>query len=105
MDLIKYGKNLWKEWLSPQKLINKTQDFIKRSRTKNNKLLNIELNSIKNRKRFFSLLVDDITECSTFHNISSFLQFVSDDPNVQKAREAHLQLSVLIGKAMDIPMP
>ena len=29
----------------------------------------------------------------------------NDDPNVQKAREAHLQLSVLVGRALDIPMP
>jgi len=29
----------------------------------------------------------------------------SDDITVQKAREAHLRLSILIGKALDIPMP
>ncbi len=29
----------------------------------------------------------------------------NDDATVQKAREAHLKLSVLIGKALDIPMP
>jgi len=29
----------------------------------------------------------------------------SDDATVQKAREAHLKLSVLIGRALDIPMP
>ncbi|MFC1972311.1 hypothetical protein ACFLVE_02760 [Chloroflexota bacterium] len=29
----------------------------------------------------------------------------SDDTTVQKAREAHLRLSVLVGKALDIPMP
>lgn len=29
----------------------------------------------------------------------------SDDINVQKAREAHLKLSILVGKALDIPMP
>jgi len=29
----------------------------------------------------------------------------SDDTTVRKAREAHLKLSVLIGKALDIPMP
>lgn len=29
----------------------------------------------------------------------------SDDTAVQKAREAHLKLSVLVGKALDIPMP
>ena len=29
----------------------------------------------------------------------------SDDTTVQKAREAHLKLSVLVGKTLDIPMP
>ena len=29
----------------------------------------------------------------------------SDDINVQKAREAHLELSILVGEALDIPMP
>ena len=29
----------------------------------------------------------------------------SDDITVQKAREAHLELSVLIGKALNIQMP
>jgi hypothetical protein len=29
----------------------------------------------------------------------------SDDITVQKAREAHLELSVLIGKALNISMP
>ena len=29
----------------------------------------------------------------------------SDDTTVQQAREAHLKLSVLVGKALDIPMP
>jgi hypothetical protein len=29
----------------------------------------------------------------------------NDDGTVQKAREVHLKLSVLVGKALDIPMP
>ena len=29
----------------------------------------------------------------------------SDDTTVQQAREAHLKLSVLIGKTLDIPIP
>ena len=29
----------------------------------------------------------------------------SDDTTVQKAREAHLKLSVLVDKTLDIPMP
>lgn len=38
--------------------------------------------------------------------LSSLLgKMSSDDITVKKAREAHLQLSVLVGKALDIPMP
>jgi hypothetical protein len=29
----------------------------------------------------------------------------SDDSTVQKAREVHLKLSILVGKALKIPMP
>ena len=29
----------------------------------------------------------------------------SDDTTLQKAREAHLKLSVLVGKVLNIPMP
>jgi len=45
-------------------------------------------------------IVTQIAELSRLLGMMS-----NDDPNVQKAREAHLQLSVLIGKALDIPMP
>ena len=38
--------------------------------------------------------------------LSKLLGMMSgDDTAVQKAREAHLQLSVLVGRALDIPMP
>lgn len=38
--------------------------------------------------------------------LSKLLGMMSnDDITVQKAREAHLKLSVLIGKVLDIPMP
>ena len=38
--------------------------------------------------------------------LSSLLgKMSSDDTTVKKAREAHLQLSVLVGKALDIPIP
>ena len=45
-------------------------------------------------------IVTQIAELSRLLGMMS-----GDDTNVQKAREAHLQLSVLIGKALDIPMP
>ena len=39
-------------------------------------------------------------------DLSKLLEMMSsDDITVQKAREAHLRLSVLISKALDIPMP
>jgi len=38
--------------------------------------------------------------------LSKLLGMMSnDDIVVQNAREAHLKLSVLVGKALDIPMP
>ena len=45
-------------------------------------------------------IVTQIAELSRLLGIMS-----GDDPTVQKAREAHLKLSVLVGKALDIPMP
>jgi hypothetical protein len=39
-------------------------------------------------------------------NLSKLLGMMSnDDVVVQKARQAHLELSILIGKALQIPMP
>ena len=45
-------------------------------------------------------IVTQIAELSKLLGMMS-----SDDITVQKAREAHLKLSVLVGKALDIPMP
>jgi hypothetical protein len=45
-------------------------------------------------------IVTQIAELSKLLGMMS-----SDDITVQKAREAHLELSVLVGKALDIPMP
>ena len=45
-------------------------------------------------------IVTQIAELSKLLGMMS-----SDDTAVQKAREAHLKLSILIGKALDIPMP
>ena len=45
-------------------------------------------------------IVTQIAELSKLLGMMS-----SDDITVQKAREAHLELSVLIGKALHIPMP
>jgi hypothetical protein len=45
-------------------------------------------------------IVTQIAELSKLLGMMS-----SDDTTVQKAREAHLKLSVLIGKALNIPMP
>jgi hypothetical protein len=53
--------------------------------------------STENMKRE---IVTQIAELSRLLGMMS-----NDDPDVQKAREAHLQLSVLVGKALDIPMP
>jgi len=45
-------------------------------------------------------IVTQIAELSKLLGMMS-----TDDITVQKAREAHLKLSVLVGKALDIPMP
>ena len=45
-------------------------------------------------------IVKQIAELSKLLGMMS-----SDDTTVQQAREAHLKLSVLVGKALDIPMP
>ena len=45
-------------------------------------------------------IVTQIAELSKLLGMMS-----NDDTTVQKAREAHLKLSVLVGKALDIPMP
>ena len=45
-------------------------------------------------------IVTQIAELSKLLGMMS-----SDDTTVQKAREAHLKLSVLVGKTLDIPMP
>ena len=45
-------------------------------------------------------IVKQIAELSKLLGMMS-----SDDTTVQKAREAHLKLSVLVGKTLDIPMP
>ena len=45
-------------------------------------------------------IVTQIAELSKLLGMMS-----SDDTTVQKAREAHLKLSILIGKTLDIPMP
>ena len=45
-------------------------------------------------------IVTQIAELSRLLGMMSI-----DDTTVQKAIEAHLKLSVLVGKALDIPMP
>ena len=45
-------------------------------------------------------IVTQIAELSKLLGMMS-----SDDTTVQKARQAHLKLSLLVGKALDIPMP
>jgi hypothetical protein len=45
-------------------------------------------------------IVTQIAELSKLLGMMS-----SDDTTAQKAREAHLKLAVLVGKALDIPIP
>jgi hypothetical protein len=51
---------------------------------------------------------DDLTReiVTRIAELSKLLGMMSsDDTTVQKARQAHLKLSLLVGKALDIPMP
>ena len=72
-------KNFWEEWnISPDNIIKKAQNFIKKSIKSNNKLINIDLTDEKNHAIFLSTLVDDITEYTLIHTISGFLQIVGE---------------------------
>jgi Zn-dependent oligopeptidase len=46
-----------------------------------------QLNSSKNREYFFSVLVDDIYEYSSFHSYCNFLKYVSPDKNIRQLIE------------------
>ena len=50
-----------------------------------------------------SLRTDILTQIAELSKLLGMMS--SDDITVQKAIEAHLKLSILIGKALDIPMP
>jgi len=70
-------KNFWQEWnISPDNIIKKAQNFIKKSIKSNNKLINMDLTNKKNHAIFLSVLVDDITEYTMIHTISEFLQII-----------------------------
>ena len=49
------------------------------------------------------LKIEIVTQIAELSKLLGMMS--SDDTTVQKAREAHLKLSVLVGKALDIPMP
>ena len=50
-----------------------------------------------------NLRTDILTQIAELSKLLGMMP--SDDTTVQKAREAHLKLAVLVGKALDIPMP
>ena len=50
-----------------------------------------------------NLRTEILTQISELSKLLGMMS--SDDTTVQKAREAHLKLSVLVSKALDIPMP
>ncbi|MFC1919636.1 hypothetical protein ACFLWX_02460 [Chloroflexota bacterium] len=50
-----------------------------------------------------SLRTEIVTQIAELSKLLGMMS--SDDTTVQKAREAHLKLAVLVGKALDIPMP
>ena len=58
---------------------------------------------MKQAQRANDLRKDIINQIADLSKLLGMMS--SDDITVQKAREAHLRLSILIGKALDIPMP
>ena len=58
---------------------------------------------MKQAQRANDLRKDIINQIADLSKLLGMMS--SDDIKVQKAREAHLRLSILIGKALDIPMP
>ena len=58
---------------------------------------------MKQPQRANDLRKDIISQIADLSKLLGMMS--SDDITVQKAREAHLRLSILIGKALDIPMP
>ena len=84
MELL-LDRNFEKLWKLPSHdLVRLTENIIKKSSKLNNLLINIDFDKPENLREFISLLSDDITEITVFHSIISFLQFISDDPQVRK---------------------
>ena len=78
-------KKLWSIWnYNPNEIINETKKIIEKSDRNNNELSNIDLNNLSSLKKFMSILIDDITEYTTFHSMCSFLQFVSANKEVRR---------------------
>ena len=80
--------NVWREWdVSPQELIHKTKMFIDRSKKRNARLIKLDIK--KEYRKFLPLLANEITECCTYHNMCSFIQFVGKTKEMRDAgREA-----------------
>jgi len=84
MELL-LDRNFDKLWRLPSTdLVKLTENIIKKSSKLNGLLSNIDLSKQENMHEFLNLLSDDITEITVFHSIISFLQFISDNPDVRK---------------------
>jgi len=82
----KYGQNIWKDWnLSAKDLINKTKQFIDHSRQKNAYISKLNPSNKNDYRKFLPILADDITECCTFHNMCSYLQFIGKTKEIRDA--------------------
>lgn len=67
--------------MSNDEILDKIKDFIKRSKTNNNKLAQFQFNN-NAKSNFISILADDIAEYTAYHSMCSFLQFIN--PNFTK---------------------
>ena len=66
------------------KLINIMKTIINKSIKTREIILNMDLNCLSNRKKFISLLIDDITITNSFFNICQFIQHVNPHLNIKQ---------------------
>ena len=79
------NKNHWIHWnMSGEEILEETKKLVRKSATNNKFLLEQNIDTIENRRKFLEILSDDITEYTIFHSMCSFLQFVSPDVRVRK---------------------
>ena len=79
-------KKFWIHWnMSPEEIINSSDELIKKSSVINNNIAKFNFEEKSNLLSFLSLLSDDISEFQIFHSMCGFLQYVSPEKEVRRA--------------------